>query len=95
MSKISGHSIWIKKSNYLNDYFDIKANIKIDNSYTSNKNLISDKLFKAIELEQPIWDDLINQLKNTPKETLIDKNKFKSWKSIKSSLNWVKAHSES
>ena len=46
-----------------NDYFDIKANIKIDNSYTSNKNLISDKFFKAIELEQPNWDDLINQLK--------------------------------
>ena len=45
-----------------NDYFDIKANIKIDNSYISNKNLISNKLFKAIELEQPNWDDLINQL---------------------------------
>jgi dTDP-4-dehydrorhamnose reductase len=46
-----------------NDNFSINATIEIDKNYTSNKNLISDKLFKTIELEQPIWDDLINQLK--------------------------------
>lgn len=46
-----------------NDNFSINATIEIDKNYSSNKNLISDKLFKTIELEQPIWDDLINQLK--------------------------------
>jgi dTDP-4-dehydrorhamnose reductase len=46
-----------------NDKFSINATIEIDKNYTSNKNLISDKLFKIIQLEQPIWDDLIHQLK--------------------------------
>jgi dTDP-4-dehydrorhamnose reductase len=46
-----------------NDNFNINATIEIDINYSSNKNLISEKLFKTIELEQPIWDDLIYQLK--------------------------------
>ena len=46
-----------------NVYFDIKANIEIDNSYISNKNLISDNFYKTISMEQPDWVELSNQLK--------------------------------
>ena len=47
-----------------NDYFDINANIEIDNIYTSNKNLISDNFYKIIRMEQPDWVELSSQLKN-------------------------------
>ena len=46
-----------------NEYFDINANIEIDNSYISNKNLISDNFYKTISMEQPDWVELSNQLK--------------------------------
>jgi hypothetical protein len=48
LSKSSGHSIWIRKSNYLNDYFDIKTKGNDSNSYfkrfkiLTNRNLTSD-----------------------------------------------------
>ena len=48
LSKISGHSIWIRKSNYLNDYFDIKTKGNDSKSYfkrfkiLTNRNLTSD-----------------------------------------------------
>jgi len=46
-----------------NDFFDINANIEIDKSYTSNKNLISDNFFRTISMEQPDWVELSSQLK--------------------------------
>ncbi len=46
-----------------NDYFDINANIEIDNIYTSNKNLISDNFYNIIRMEQPDWVELSSQLK--------------------------------
>ena len=46
-----------------NDFFDINANIEIDNSYTSNKNLISDNFYRIISVEQPDWVELSSQLK--------------------------------
>jgi dTDP-4-dehydrorhamnose reductase len=46
------------------DQFNINANIEMDNSYTSNKNLISDKFFNEIGIEKPNWIDLIRQLKD-------------------------------
>jgi len=46
-----------------NDYFDINANIEIDNSYTSNKNLISNNFYKTISMKQPDWIELSSQLK--------------------------------
>ena len=45
-----------------NNLFDIKANIEIDNSYTSNKNLISDNFYRTISMEQPDWVELSSQL---------------------------------
>jgi dTDP-4-dehydrorhamnose reductase len=47
-----------------NEQFNINANIEMDNSYTSNKNLISDKIFNEIGIEKPNWIDLIRQLKD-------------------------------
>lgn len=46
-----------------NDYFKVDAFIKNDNSYSSNKNLISNKLFNELNMVQPAWNDLIKQLK--------------------------------
>ena len=46
-----------------NDYFNINANIEIENSYTSNKNLVSDNFYKIINMEQPDWVELSIQLK--------------------------------
>ena len=46
-----------------NNLFDINANIEIDNSYTSNKNLISDNFYRRISMEQPDWVELSIQLK--------------------------------
>lgn len=46
-----------------NDFFDINANIEIDNSYISNKNLISDNFYRKISVEQPNWVELSSQLK--------------------------------
>jgi dTDP-4-dehydrorhamnose reductase len=46
------------------EQFNINANIEMDNSYTSNKNLISDKFFNEIGIEKPDWTDLIRQLKD-------------------------------
>ena len=45
-----------------NKLFDIDANIEIDNSYTSNKNLISDNFYRTISMEQPDWVELSSQL---------------------------------
>lgn len=45
-----------------NNLFDINANIEIDNSYTSNKNLISDNFYRRISMEQPDWVELSSQL---------------------------------
>jgi dTDP-4-dehydrorhamnose reductase len=47
-----------------NNHFAINSIIEIDNTYISNKNLISDKLFNEIEIEKPNWTDLISQLKD-------------------------------
>ena len=47
-----------------NVYFGINSIIEMDNSYTNNKNLISDKFFNEIGIEQPNWNDLIRQLKD-------------------------------
>jgi len=46
-----------------NESFDIKARIEKDNTYASNKNLMSDNFFNEIGLGQPNWVDLIEQLK--------------------------------
>jgi dTDP-4-dehydrorhamnose reductase len=46
-----------------NEHFEINANIEMDNSYTSNKNLISDNFFNEIGIEKPNWTDLIRQFK--------------------------------
>ena len=46
-----------------NILFDINANIEIDHSYISNKNLNSDMFYKTINMEQPDWVELSNQLK--------------------------------
>jgi len=59
-------SIPISKLNLLklwNDNFNNNSLIEIDNSYTSNKNLISDIFFKKINIEQPTWEELVHQLK--------------------------------
>jgi dTDP-4-dehydrorhamnose reductase len=45
-----------------NNLFDINANIEIENSYTSNKNLISDNFYRTISMEQPDWVELSRQL---------------------------------
>ena len=45
-----------------NNLFDINANIEIDNSYTSNKNLISDNFYRTVSMEQPDWVELSSQL---------------------------------
>jgi dTDP-4-dehydrorhamnose reductase len=47
-----------------NEHFAINATIEMDNSYKSNKNLISDKFFNKIGIEKPNWSDLILQLKD-------------------------------
>ena len=47
-----------------NNLFDINANIEIDKSYTSNKNLISDNFYRTISMEQPDWVELSSQLNN-------------------------------
>ena len=46
-----------------NESFDIKVRIEKDNTYASNKNLISDNFFNEIGFAQPNWVDLIEQLK--------------------------------
>ena len=46
-----------------NESFDIMARIEKDNTYASNKNLISSNFFNEIGLSQPNWIDLIEQLK--------------------------------
>jgi len=48
--------------NLCNVYFDVNAIIIADNSYISNKNLISENIFKELKIEQPNWDTLIKQL---------------------------------
>lgn len=57
-----------------NEYFAINSIIEIDNSYKSNKNLISDKFFIEIGIEKPNWTDLIRQLKD---DCLINTNLYK------------------
>jgi len=47
-----------------NEHFEINSIIEMDNSYKSNKNLISDKFFIEIGIEKPNWIDLIRQLKD-------------------------------
>lgn len=47
-----------------NEHFAINSIIEMDNSYKSNKNLISDKFFIEIGIEKPNWTDLIRQLKD-------------------------------
>jgi dTDP-4-dehydrorhamnose reductase len=47
-----------------NEHFGINAIIEMDNNYSSNKNLISDKFFNEIGIEQPNWVGLISQLKD-------------------------------
>ncbi len=47
-----------------NEQFSINSIIEMDNSYKSNKNLISDKFFLEIGIEKPNWTDLIKQLKD-------------------------------
>ena len=47
-----------------NEHFNINAIIEIDDSYKSNKNLLSDKFYNEISIEQPNWIDLIRQLKD-------------------------------
>ena len=48
LSKRSGHDLWLRKSNYLNNYFDIKTKGNYSKSYfkrykiLTNKNLTSD-----------------------------------------------------
>jgi dTDP-4-dehydrorhamnose reductase len=46
-----------------NEEFDINSIIEMDSTYSSNKNLISDKFFNEINFEKPNWTDLIIQLK--------------------------------
>jgi dTDP-4-dehydrorhamnose reductase len=46
------------------EQFNINAHIEMDNSYKSNKNLISDKFFNEIGIEKPNWIDMIRQLKD-------------------------------
>jgi hypothetical protein len=48
--------------NLCNVYFDVNAIIIADNSYISNKNLISENIFKQLKIEQPNWVTLIKQL---------------------------------
>ena len=48
--------------NLCNVYFDVNAIIIADNSYISNKNLISENIFKQLKIEQPNWVTLIEQL---------------------------------
>ncbi len=47
-----------------NEHFSINAIIETDNTYKSNKNLISDNFFNKIGIEKPNWTDLILQLKD-------------------------------
>ena len=47
-----------------NKHFDINAKIEVDNSYSSNKNLISEKFYNEIGIKQPNWQDLIMQFKD-------------------------------
>jgi dTDP-4-dehydrorhamnose reductase len=56
-----------------NKHFDINAIIEMDKSYSSNKNLISDKFFNEIEIEQPSWEGLIRELKD---DCLINNNLY-------------------
>jgi len=56
-----------------NVHFGVNANIEMNNSYTSNKNLISDKFFNEIGIEKPNWTDLIIQLKE---DCLINTNLY-------------------
>lgn len=56
-----------------NEHFGINAIIEMDNSYSSNKNLISDKFFNEIGIEQPNWVGLIRQLKD---DCLINNNLY-------------------
>jgi len=48
--------------NLCNIYFDVNAIIIADNSYISNKNLISENIFKQLKIEQPNWVTLIKKL---------------------------------
>ena len=50
--------------NLCNVYFDVNAIIIADDSYISNKNLISENIFKQLKIEQPNWGTLIEQLVN-------------------------------
>jgi dTDP-4-dehydrorhamnose reductase len=56
-----------------NEYFDVNAIIEMDGSYSSNKNLISEKFFNHIGMKQPNWEDLIKQLKD---ECIINNNLY-------------------
>jgi dTDP-4-dehydrorhamnose reductase len=47
-----------------NEYFEINAKIEMDNGYSSNKNLISEKFYNEIGIKQPNWEDLLTQLKD-------------------------------
>lgn len=60
--------------NMCNEHFAINSIIEMDNSYKSNKNLISDKFFIEIGIEKPNWTDLIRQLKD---DCLIYTNLYK------------------
>lgn len=49
-------------------HFNINTNIENDNSYISNKNLISSKLYNIIQIQQPDWLDLIVELTEDSKK---------------------------
>ena len=48
----------------INDIFDTKLEIIKDDTYTSNKVLISNRFYKAIQEKTPLWQDLVVELYN-------------------------------
>ncbi len=46
-----------------NENFNVNANIESDSSYSSNKNLISNRFFTELKIDQPIWVDMVKELK--------------------------------
>ncbi len=46
-----------------NKAFDVNAEIEMENTYESNKNLISNRIFNELKIEQPNWNELVNELK--------------------------------
>jgi hypothetical protein len=48
--------------------FNINTSIENDSTYSSNKNLISNKLYNIIKIKQPNWEDLIVELTEDSKK---------------------------